>query len=85
MRYMGDWADDLGLQVAMTPMALDPTVKANMMAQAKTLPDDKAHDLLDIADETPYGHRQKMIRMAEGAAAGVILGLIIAALRWKKR
>ncbi|HVH45008.1 MAG TPA: hypothetical protein VM925_21795 [Labilithrix sp.] len=57
--------------------ALDPTVKANLMPYAKTMPDDRARDLLDLSDATPYGTRQRFVRMGIGAAAGLVLGLVL--------
>lgn len=59
---------------------IDPTVKAQLMAEATTLPDSEAQDILDIGDATPLGHRSMLIRYGIGAGAGLIIGFVIAKL-----
>jgi ElaB/YqjD/DUF883 family membrane-anchored ribosome-binding protein len=78
MRYMGY---PLELENAMTVGPMDPTLKAQMLAQMPGLSDEKGHDMLDLADATNYGKRQRWIRIGGGAAAGLVLGLLLASLR----
>lgn len=73
MRYLGDPT----LINTLTPNPLDPAIKAQMLALAVNLPDDKARDLLDLADATPYGGRQRWIRMGIGAGVGLAVGVVL--------
>lgn len=78
MRYMGDAAAGL----LTTP--LDPTSKAVLLANAATLPDERARDLLEISDATPLGKRAAWVRVGLGAAGGLLAGLVLARLRKKR-
>ncbi len=56
---------------------IDPAKKAQFLQLAATMPDDRASDLADIVDATPYGNRQKWIRYGLGALAGAALGVFV--------
>lgn len=58
--------------------SMDPNVKAQLMAYAPQMPDDRAADLLDVVDATHYGGRAKLIRFGIGAAIGAVVGLLVA-------
>lgn len=80
MRYMGDVLTD----ALNGPM--DPSVKAAFLAQAPTFSDARAKDILEVVDASPYGKRQKLVRIGAGAAAGLLVGLALAKLtRTRKR
>lgn len=65
----------------LTPGApMDPTLKAQMIAQAPNLPDAQAQDLFDVADATTVGQREKWMRIGLGAAGGILLGVVGAVL-----
>lgn len=80
MRYMGDTT----IFSAVLSGPLDPTAKAALLANAATLPDERAQDLIDAADATPLGKRSKWMRVGYGAAAGLLAGLVIARLKRKR-
>lgn len=60
--------------------SMDPTLKAQMIAQAPNLPDNQAQDLFDVADATTVGQREKWMRLGIGAAGGILLGVVGAVL-----
>lgn len=60
--------------------SLDPTVMATLKSQAASLDDDTAHQLLDVADATPYGEKQRWLRYGIGVACGMAVGLVVARL-----
>jgi hypothetical protein len=57
---------------------LDPQTKAVLLALAPQMPDSNAADLQDILDATPYGKNQRWMRYGIGAAAGLVVGVVIA-------
>jgi hypothetical protein len=75
MRYMGDVATDLLTRVAGGP--LDPAVKAQLLVTMASLPDESARDVADLSDATPFGGRQRMTRLAMGAAVGLVVGFVV--------
>lgn len=77
---MGDATDPL-----LTGGALDPTIKAQLIVQAGTVPDAKAQDICDIADATPLGKNLKLKRIGGGAAAGLVVGAVLVFALKKKR
>lgn len=68
-----------------TPTAMDPALKARIMAEAAVADEAKGRDLLDVAEANTYGKRQRWIRMAEGAAAAFVAVAVVSALRRKRR
>lgn len=56
---------------------MDPNVKAVLVVQAQSLPDESARDLVDVADATPYGKRVRWERIVTGAVLGVAFGVLL--------
>lgn len=75
MRYMGDPLTDL-LNVSIP--VLDPTAKAAAVAKAGQVDDAHAQDMLDVVDATPLGKKTKYMRIGLGAAAGLVVGFLVA-------
>ncbi len=63
----------------------DPAARAQLIAQASQLPDDKAELLLECVDASAYGGRQKLIRIGGGVAGGLVLGFLVARLAGGKK
>lgn len=74
---MGDATADQATFTATVGAGIDPAKKAEYLQIAKTMPDDRAEDLADIVDATPYGNRQRWIRYGIGAAAGAALAVFV--------
>jgi hypothetical protein len=72
---LGDASSDAAAATVGT--GIDPAKKADFLNLAKTMPDDRAEDLADIVDATPFGHRQKWTRYALGAVAGGVLAVFV--------
>jgi hypothetical protein len=72
---LGDAAADAAS--ASVSASIDPAKKAEFLNLAKTMPDDRAEDLADIVDATPYGSRQKLIRYGIGAVVGAALAAFV--------
>lgn len=70
MRYIGAATDLFGSQ-------LDPALKAQLLIAAQGMPDAQAEDLADLSDATPYGSKQRWIRMGIGAGVGLVAGLVV--------
>lgn len=96
MRYMGTMGQTPPLPIpnipnlfpggggAAAPFVIDPNAKAQLMAQASTLPDGYASELCDVCEATPYAKRWTMIRYGIGAALGLGLGYVVFS-RMKRR
>lgn len=82
MRYMGAAAD---MALTGSGEALDPAFKQRMMIEASAMPDARAKDLLDIAENSPYGKRTKYLRLLEGAAVGAIAGYLLLRMARRRR
>lgn len=67
-----------GLVFPQSSSGLDPSVKANMLAAAPSVPDATARDLLEVVEATPYGKKQRTIRIAAAVGAGLLLGFLAA-------
>lgn len=76
MRFMGDASASVTF-FQPGANALDPAMKAQLLAAASSMPDDRASDLADLSDATPYGSRQRLIRIGIGAGLGLVVGLVV--------
>lgn len=87
MRHMGaiGFTGAEGASVGITPSAMDPALKARMMAEAANVDDAKGRDLLDIAEASRYGARQRWVRMGIGAGVGLLVGFVSAKAMRKRR
>ena len=81
MRYMGDAISD-----ALQNVSLDVTgaAKAQLIAQAALLPDDRAAVLVECADASSFGHKVMLQRYGIGAAIGAVVGAAAVYLLKKK-
>jgi hypothetical protein len=78
MRYMGDPTSEIQTSFFQPGSSgLDAAARAQLLALAPSLPEDRAEFLAELNDATPYGKRQRWIRMGIGAACGVVLGLAL--------
>lgn len=75
---IGDAASDAAAaQAQQVSAGIDPAKKAQFLQIAATMPDDRASDLAEIVDATPYGGRLKWVRYGIGAAIGAAAGVFI--------
>lgn len=64
---------------------LTPDLKAQLLAQAPSVPDTQAKDMLEVVDATPYGHKQMLTRYGIGAGVGLLAGFVASKLFGKRR
>src|SRR5579859_5770853 len=76
MGALGDAATDAA-QATLAGQGLDPLQKQQFIQLAATIPDERAADLADIVDATPYGARQKWMRYGIGAVVGGIATVFV--------
>jgi hypothetical protein len=55
----------------------DPILLARMIESAPSFPEDCARDVADVADRTVVGERRNWARILGGAAAGLVVGVVL--------
>ncbi|MDB4884481.1 MAG: hypothetical protein JWL95_3247 [Gemmatimonadetes bacterium] len=81
MMRVGDLLSDLSnVSAGAAAFPKGSQQRAELLKAAESRSDDDAELMLEIADATSYGNKQKMLRVGGGLVGGALVGALVTAL-----